>query len=286
MNPPGATTTTGAKSNRAQSAAIEPDVEVIAIDLAACASVLIASDTAAPRLSEDECDRARLIGDGELAGRWRLTRIATRLVLERWLGPSVRQRAFDIAEGGKPGLIGAGIDFSISHTGAAALVAVARAQPIGVDLECAGRAIGMSPERRQRVVAAAERLGGPLVLSPPTSATQQRAPGADDGLGDHRSGRANTTADGVVLAAWVRLEALAKVDGGGIGRLLTREGVVGGGATGTEPARYHTRDLTPLPGYVAAVAAPHLPSALPLLRFPAAPADLAHFLGARRGISG
>jgi 4'-phosphopantetheinyl transferase len=112
---------------------------------------------------------------------------------------------FTLGPHGKPRLATGGPDFSISHSGGYGLVGVAPQGLIGVDIEVS-RALHMTSARRLQIVEAAAGLG--------TSAL-------------HASGEPSELA---VLRAWVRLEALAKAMGLGIGRLLTRAGVLGGGA--------------------------------------------------------
>jgi 4'-phosphopantetheinyl transferase len=222
------------------------DPEVIFVDLVRSQALLDAEERHAPRLSGADIERAGAITDETARRLWRTARIATRVVLERMTGESLRGIPFRIEAGGRPVLPQGQPHFSVSHSGGAALIAIARDMPVGVDLERKDRALRMSADRRLRIVGASERLGpGPLL----------------SGDGD----------DGDVLVAWVRLEAVAKALGTGIGRLLTEEGVIGGrGPTGAQGAErgLDVRSLAVGNAYVAAIAAPRLPEDLNVRVFP------------------
>jgi 4'-phosphopantetheinyl transferase len=85
------------------------------------------------------------------------------------------------------------LGFSLSHARGVALIGLTPAGTIGVDVERT-REVRIAAERRAAIEAAGAALGASL---------------AGDG---------NTR----FLHAWVRLEAYAKADGCGIGRLLTQ----------------------------------------------------------------
>lgn len=216
-----------------------PGIEIFFVDLIRMAGALEAEEARQPRLSVADVERAQAMKD-ENAGRiWRASRIATRIALERVAGRGLRQVPFEIEPGGRPVVPGGGAYFSISHTGGVALIAVSKEIAVGIDLERTERTLKMSAQRRSRVVTAAGRFPAQRTLS------------------------ANTDAD--VIAAWVRLEAAAKALGTGIGRLLTREGVVGGGEVpevGTAPYAIAVRDLDIDPHHVGAIAAERLPEKL------------------------
>jgi 4'-phosphopantetheinyl transferase len=221
------------------------DPEIVLVDLVRSQALLDAEEGRAPRLSGADIERARAISDATARRLWRTARIATRVMLERMTGESLRGIPFRIEAGGRPVLAAGRPHFSVSHSGDAALIAIARDTPVGVDLERKDRVLRMSPERRLRIVGAAERLGSEPLLS-----------------GD---------SDGDVLAAWVRLEAVAKALGTGIGRLLTEEGVIGGrGPIGDQSAEraLEVRSLTVGNVYVAAIAARRLPEHLKVRAFP------------------
>ncbi len=233
--------------------ALVSGLEVFFVDLAKSASLLEAEEEATPRLSASDNDRvASKSGDAEGRRLWRTARIATRIALERAGGPATRQVDFEIEPGGRPTLPAGSPWFNVSHTGEAALIAVSKTAPVGVDLERKNRTLKMSGERRQRVIAAAERLGSGQQLS--------------------------AAHDADVMIAWVRLEAAAKALGTGIGRLLTQQGVVGGKAEGGSYAlEISTLDIGD--DYVAAVAAERLPENIEALVFPAE--NLAGFIPGR-----
>ena len=135
---------------------------------------------------------------------------ALRLLLARYVGMAAACAPFAIGPQGKPRLAGAaGPEFSLTHSGDFALVGISTAGAIGVDIEIV-RPLRMTAERRQQIIAAAIAVAGrPL---------PERATG--DGTGSAGS-------DAAGIQAWVRLEAVAKATGEGMGRLLTRQGIIG-----------------------------------------------------------
>lgn len=180
-------------------------VELWAIDLPACRDALLDIEQRVPRLSAADRERATSITDSHVRDEWLAAHVALRVVIERACGGAWRGAAFAREERGKPFLEGAPISFSLSHAPGVALIGISTSGSIGVDVECE-RLVRISAERRARICAAGAGLAaGPL---------------AHDG------------GDGF-LQAWVRLEAFAKADGCGIGRILTRLGIVGAG--GREP---------------------------------------------------
>jgi 4'-phosphopantetheinyl transferase len=110
----------------------------------------------------------------------------------------VRSRRIARPPGGRPRLAGAGPHFSLSHAGGWALIGVASAHVIGVDLETS-RALSMSPRRREEVLA----VGMGLAARPP----------------------ADSDGDAALLQAWCRLEACAKARGSGVAALLRALGL-------------------------------------------------------------
>jgi 4'-phosphopantetheinyl transferase len=221
------------------------EFEVFFVDLVKSAALLEAEEEATPRLSASDNERAGAMANREAGRLWRISRIATRIVLERAGGDALRRLNFEIEAGGRPRLAGAP-HFNVSHTGDAALIVVSKDVPAGVDLERKERRLHMSDERRQRIIRAAQRMGADQALS--------AASGSD------------------VVVAWVRLEAAAKALGSGIGRLLTVHGVVGGSRTAraqSPGSDLEIRDLVIRDDYVAAVAAQRLPERIDVLSFPA-----------------
>ncbi len=141
------------------------------------------------------------MADTSAAAQWLATHVALRLVLERCLGTDWRGVALQRRPNARPHLGNAPVAFSLSHVPGMALIALTPKGDIGVDLERA-RAVRVRPPRRGAIEAAGAALstGRPLPDEP----------------------------DARFLQAWVRLEAFAKGEGCGIGRLLTRLGIVGG----------------------------------------------------------
>jgi 4'-phosphopantetheinyl transferase len=225
-------------------------VEIVFVDLDAAAAPLAEEEARRPRLSVADEQRADAIAEERTRRLWRASRIATRIVLERVGGQRLRRLVFRIEKDGRPVLGNGAPHFSISHCDGAALIAVTADMPVGVDLEEKSRKLKMSTDRRIRVVQAAARLGG------------ERAFSADS--------------DSDVLAAWVRLEAIAKARGTGIGRLLTEEGVVGGARSTSRRQNaggIAVRGLDAGRDYVAAIAASELPHDLQVELFPTADID-------------
>lgn len=160
-----------------------------------------------------------------------------RLLLARDVGPRVAAEPFRTDPLGKPALAAPGPQFSLSHSGQAALIALSRHGAVGTDIE-SPRTVRMPPERRAAILAA----GSAAVPHAPIA----DARGSDLGL----------------LQAWVRLEALAKARGCGMARLLTELGVVArssAAATASEGidavlAGFSIRDVVMPADYLGAVA--------------------------------
>jgi 4'-phosphopantetheinyl transferase len=155
------------------------------------------------------------------------------VLLERATGSqNVRKVDFVLTPAGRPGLPVEPPFFSISHSATAALVAISRHGPIGVDIEMA-RKVAIAEPRRSRLIRVGRRLAG---LAP-----------SDD------------KSDGELLRCWVRLEAAAKALGIGVGRLLTEAGIPESRAQMSSAApEIALRDVVVAGGY-AAVAAQDLP---------------------------
>lgn len=147
------------------------------------------------------CERARAarLSDGLAYRRWVCARIALRRALGTWTGVTFETRAFEVTAHGRPYLAAPAPNFSLSHTGPFALIAMCGVAAIGADIEqIAPRKI--SAERRQRL----EAFAGQLCSSPLPDASDAR-----------------------FVQAWCRIEAVAKAEGCGVGRLLTRAGLMG-----------------------------------------------------------
>jgi 4'-phosphopantetheinyl transferase len=187
-----------------QSSGSTGDVRLWLVDLERAGDGLIRIETDCPRLSPPDEQRFAALGNRERARHVRAAHIALRLVLEHEVGPWVRRKPYLRSALGQPHLeAGFGehaVSFSLSHTSGLALIGCGGPGPIGVDLEVS-RQLRMSLVRRTLI----ERAAAALCVRPlPTD-------------GEPRT-----------LQAWVRLEALAKADGVGIGRILTQIGCVGG----------------------------------------------------------
>ncbi len=160
------------------------------------------SDTVLP---PSEREHAARLSDDLMRRRWICARVALRRALGAWAGIAFEKRAFEITSQGRPFLAAPAPQFSLSHAGPYALAAISGSAAIGADIEpLAPRKI--SRERRQRLEAFAERL----CASPLPDASEAR-----------------------FIQAWCRIEAVAKAEGCGVGRLLTRAGLMGSGG---EPA--------------------------------------------------
>jgi 4'-phosphopantetheinyl transferase len=129
----------------------------------------------------------------------RAAHAALRLLIARRAGLAVARQPFRLAPGGKPGLGGGALEFSLAHSGSRALVALAApGTQVGVDIE-APRSLRMGPARRADIARAAILAAGGAPLPAGGS-------------------------DASALQAWVRLEAVAKATGEGIGSVLARLG--------------------------------------------------------------
>jgi 4'-phosphopantetheinyl transferase len=234
------------------------------VDVASVALALGEIERRCPRLSNDEEARAAAMADPREAEAWRTARIALRLLLESIVGEDLRRASFAAGPAGKPQLAkrrGA-LDFSLSHSGGHVLIGIANPGPVGVDLERL-RSVSLAVERRQALIAAAAAM----------------APSHSPNLG---------LADGHLLQAWVRLEAVAKARGSGIGLLIWQLGLGGNRRRqGAPTAGQGAADLlrhaglmvcdVPLPaGLFAAVAARDGgPSRMSAIPFPDSCAEIA-----------
>ena len=165
------------------------------VDLDAAMAVLddLSSDMPPP----SGADRADLEGGANLPALRRLTaHRALRVAIAHHFGRGWAGAPIITGEHGKPGIASLPGDFSLSHSGGWALLATTDQTAIGVDLELP-RAVLLSPPRTAAMITAAR-----LASSDP------------DAIGG-------------ILDAWVRLEAIAKATGEGIGATLAALGVRG-----------------------------------------------------------
>jgi 4'-phosphopantetheinyl transferase len=238
-----------------------PNVELWRVDLAATADALQTIEHRTARLSAEDQQRAAAFSDDAVREEWLASRIALRLLIERMIGPSWRGVAFAREERGRPHLEGAPVSFSLSHAPGLALIGIATEIRLGVDIERT-RTVRIDAQRRARI-----REAGAAIAERPLPMSEEEG----------------------FLQAWVRLEAVAKADGCGIGRLLTRLGISGAGARALVPtvetkARVAAvlaegpaacvHDLQLGDGVFAAVALSSEPGQLPVHQLPAALTEL------------
>jgi 4'-phosphopantetheinyl transferase len=167
--------------------------ELWLVDLKKAAPALAELEAETQRLSCDDRRRALRLPDRE-AQRLRLAAYsALRVALERLAGRRVRQRAYGRTCHGAPYLAGVPVRFNLSHTHGVALIGVTHLRAIGVDVESV-RAVRISAHRRQEIQAVASGLASKSVIG--------------------------SSMDRKFLQAWARLEAFAKAQGLGLGRVL------------------------------------------------------------------
>ncbi len=207
-------------------------VEIWFADLSKCGAALEAIEKETPRLSDDDCARLEKTAGAE-ERRWRrAAHIALRIIIERAHGPQWRKVSYVFGDTGKLALPDSQGDFSLAHADGYALIGVIRRGRIGVDLE-RPRDIKIAANRQRAIIAAAVQL------------VPDQALPEDDTAG--------------FIQAWVRLEALAKADGRGIGHVLTVLGARGR-EEGTSPVPgaakppYAVVDLALGSGFFGAVA--------------------------------
>ena len=180
-------------------------------------------------LDDDECERARRFRTCTARERFVVSRGALRLVLGGLTGSPPARLRFARRCGwcggtdhGKPHLLGhSGLDFSISHSGGLALIAVARGRRLGADVE----------HVRQGTDVLAIARGS---LSPRERRTIE-SQGSDEA-------RRNA-----FFRCWTRKEAYLKARGVGLAGGLDTDPEHTGG--------WQVRSLRTPPAYVAAVAA-------------------------------
>jgi 4'-phosphopantetheinyl transferase len=170
------------------------------------------------RLDPGERERAARLRLGRW--RWVAARATLRSVLGHYLGVEPLRVRLEEGPGGKPGLAprgGPDVRFSLSHTGAIALVAVRLGHDVGVDAEEVRDGVDAESiaheqfSRHERAVLAALATEGRRVA---------------------------------FFHAWVRREALAKASGHGLAAP----------ARADDLARFAVRGLAGVPGCAAAVA--------------------------------
>jgi 4'-phosphopantetheinyl transferase len=132
--------------------------------------------------SREERDRAAHFADPAVGARWLAAHHLVRTLLAERLGEDPAALEFGTGPHGKPAL--RGIEFSLSHAGPIAVVAIS-SRPVGIDVEV--------PRRISRPAGVARRLGLAPDTPPPS-----------------------------LLRAWARTEALLKATGDGASAGLSR----------------------------------------------------------------
>lgn len=206
---------------------------------------LLGIEVKQPRLSPAETQRAAGIPAADRQRAWLASRVGLRLALENFTGETLAGVPFEITDRGRPYLPQPAPHFSLAHAGPYVLVLVGATGPVGIDIEEV-RDRKMAPQRQVQIEQFACAIAG-----------GQPLPEAEGGLR--------------FIQAWCRLEAFAKADGRGVGRVLSAAGIMGPGSRACRAsllserkpistdllASYRAWDLplaTHAPGYAAAVA--------------------------------
>lgn len=246
-------------------------IEVWQVDFDAAETALEAIEHTHPRLADDDLERIAAVAAGNqgLARQRRLTSIALRLLIRARSGdPALDRRSFARNARGKPDLPGVPVSFSIAHAHGRALIALGdRGVRLGVDLE-AMRDVHMTPERGQRLLQAGCSIVATAAARPlqhpardlsldcghgfPKAVGLWRGSGQSPEIVERDSpavsgGAASdvgATAD--LLRAWVRLEALGKALGCGVGHVLTVAGVLASRSTQPAPEPAQPTSVPPL----------------------------------------
>lgn len=185
-------------------------------------------------LAPEERERADRFRMDHLTTRFVAGRGALRDILGRYLGTAPAALRFTAGPYGKPALDPPRLPFNLSNSGDLALLAVAGAGDIGVDLE-ETRPVPEAVQIAERMFSAAEQRA--LIALP----QEER--------------------EAAFLRIWTRKEAFIKAQGGGVWTGLDRFDVsIGAAATllavdgsPAEAARWTMRALHPGPGYLAAL---------------------------------
>ena len=177
--------------------------------------------------TDDERERASRFHRPEDGERFLIAHGTLRLVLADYLRCDPLALRFGTHANGKPFVEEADVEFNLSHSGALAVIAVARGRRVGVDVE----EVRSMPDL-DRVAA--------RVCTPGEIAMLAGLP--------HRQ------REHAFLAMWTRKEALAKATGEGIAGVF-RDARDARDAPAGPDVEWTLVDLTDLPGYVACVAA-------------------------------
>ena len=165
-------------------------------------------------LTAGETQRAAAMGDVANRAQWIAAHVALHLTLQSCVGARVEFTTNMRGAATKPSVVGWDGDFSLSHSGNLVLIAISNRGRTGIDVEVR-RTTRIDARRRSMIIAA-----GRSVASAPLPASHGN--------------------DMHFLAAWTRLEALAKARGDGIGALFETLGfhaTEASDATAAESAR-------------------------------------------------
>ncbi len=201
-------------------------------------------------LSEDERARAGRFVFEQDAQRWAACRTGLRVTLGRYLDLAPQSLEFTLGPWGKPGLHGCPLRFNVSHSGGAALLAVAWRREVGVDLE------RISLERVSRA------------LSPEELALQVLSGRELAWLWDQSFDQR----EAAFLTLWTAKEAYVKAIGQGLSFPLTRLTLL----PNAEDDQFEVPHIASLPPiFVCRLAAG--PDYLAALALEGAPADVRYF---------
>ncbi len=175
--------------------------DVWIVDLATENAALLAVHGSRTLLTEPERARADRFVDTRQRERWIAAHAALHIVLADRIGHPIAFEQPNVTT--KPRVAGWSGDFSLTHTGELVLIAVRDDGMIGIDAEVR-RPVRISTQRRELI-----EIAGAAVL--PDVALPERDP------------------DLHFLAAWTRLEAIAKLRATGIGALLEKLGIIANG---------------------------------------------------------
>ncbi len=219
---------------------------IIFVDLATLGADLVRM--ADERRLIPACEAARLarVTDPDSLQQRTAAQAALRLALSDAVPADAARADFVRSPSGKPGLTNGTVHFSLAHTDAAALIAIARDGPVGIDIEAA-REVAVGADRHAAYTRAAIALGIGATL-----------PGASE----HDR----------FVAAWTRVEAIAKATGLGIAGLIAaidlRSAASGAldirrldAALGVGTARLIAHDLVLPETFFGAIA---IPAAMPM----------------------
>lgn len=196
-----------------------------------------ALDALSSTLEHGELAKAASFATTRLQSHYRRCRGSLRTLLARYTGQAAAALRFEYGHQGKPSLAHADWHFNVAHSGARALVAIARA-PVGVDLEATDRA-SVNPE---------ELL--PLVCTD-AEATALRAMNASE-------------RHDAFYRLWTRKEAFCKGLGLGLQLDLPQVRTLRYSLHGSVQMHcegitedWFAYELPPIPGYAASLCLPH-----------------------------